>query len=198
MHPFSGAAYTSHSLESHLGSLERRPCTGHCPLGPDTGQSSFWREFSQPQEPIPNIVTQTQESGFRSSRQGTRDSIWALCPIHAPTRVTGCDREGVSLGQSLQSPRPQSAGLRRDAPGTGALPSLPPPPHTACPSLPLLRFSGVGLIEPDPWKLLKAKRAVRESVPRQVDRESRGPQGERGLEFSRTSFFSFSTFLRII
>ena len=26
---------------------------------------------------------------------------------------------------------------------------------------------------------------VRESVPRQVDRESRGPQGERGLEFSR-------------
>ena len=24
-----------------------------------------------------------------------------------------------------------------------------------------------------------------ESVPRQVDRESRGPQGERGLEFSR-------------
>ena len=26
---------------------------------------------------------------------------------------------------------------------------------------------------------------VRESVPRQVDRESRGPQGETGLEFSR-------------
>ena len=26
---------------------------------------------------------------------------------------------------------------------------------------------------------------VRESFPRQVDRESRGPQGERGLEFSR-------------
>ena len=26
---------------------------------------------------------------------------------------------------------------------------------------------------------------LRESVPRQVDRESRGPQGERGLEFSR-------------
>ena len=26
---------------------------------------------------------------------------------------------------------------------------------------------------------------VRESVPRQVNRESRGPQGERGLEFSR-------------
>ena len=26
---------------------------------------------------------------------------------------------------------------------------------------------------------------MRESVPRQVDRESRGPQGERGLEFSR-------------
>ena len=28
-------------------------------------------------------------------------------------------------------------------------------------------------------------REMRESVPRQVDRESRGPQGERGLEFSR-------------
>ena len=26
---------------------------------------------------------------------------------------------------------------------------------------------------------------LRESFPRQVDRESRGPQGERGLEFSR-------------
>ena len=26
---------------------------------------------------------------------------------------------------------------------------------------------------------------VRESFPRQVDKESRGPQGERGLEFSR-------------
>ena len=36
---------------------------------------------------------------------------------------------------------------------------------------------------------------MRESVPRQVDRESRGPQGERGPEFSRrkkgqTFFFS--------
>ena len=43
---------------------------------------------------------------------------------------------------------------------------------------------------------------LRESFPRQVDRESRGPQGERGLEFSRRkkgqTFFSFSTFLRII
>ena len=43
---------------------------------------------------------------------------------------------------------------------------------------------------------------LRESVPRQVDRESRGPQGERGLEFSRRkkgqTFLSFSTFLRII
>ena len=28
-------------------------------------------------------------------------------------------------------------------------------------------------------------RILRESFPRQVDRESRGPQGERGLEFSR-------------
>ena len=26
---------------------------------------------------------------------------------------------------------------------------------------------------------------MRESIPRQVDKESRGPQGERGLEFSR-------------
>ena len=26
---------------------------------------------------------------------------------------------------------------------------------------------------------------LRESVPRQVNKESRGPQGERGLEFSR-------------
>ena len=43
---------------------------------------------------------------------------------------------------------------------------------------------------------------VRESFPRQVDKESRGPQGERGLEFSRRkkgqTFFSFSTFLRVI
>ena len=43
---------------------------------------------------------------------------------------------------------------------------------------------------------------MRESFPRQVDRESRGPQGKRGLEFSRRkkgqTFFSFSTFLRII
>ena len=42
---------------------------------------------------------------------------------------------------------------------------------------------------------------VRESFPRQVDKESRVPQGERGLEFSRRkkgqTFFS-STFLRII
>ena len=42
---------------------------------------------------------------------------------------------------------------------------------------------------------------VRESFPRQIDKKSRGPQGERGLEFSRRkkgqTFFS-STFLRII
>ena len=49
----------------------------------------------------------------------------------------------------------------------------------------------------------KESKVLRESVPRQVDRESRGPQGERGLEFSRRKkghafFFSFSTFLRII
>ena len=43
---------------------------------------------------------------------------------------------------------------------------------------------------------------VRESVPRQVGKKSRGPQRERGLEFSRRKkgqTFSFpSTFLRII
>ena len=32
---------------------------------------------------------------------------------------------------------------------------------------------------------LKAGSTVRESFPRQVDKKSRGPQGERGLEFSR-------------
>ena len=32
---------------------------------------------------------------------------------------------------------------------------------------------------------LKYPEKLRESVPRQVDRESKGPQGERGLEFSR-------------
>ena len=42
---------------------------------------------------------------------------------------------------------------------------------------------------------------LRESFPRQVDKKSRGPQGERGLEFSRRKkrqTFFFSTFLRII
>ena len=42
---------------------------------------------------------------------------------------------------------------------------------------------------------------LRESFPRQVDKEPRGPQGERGLEFSRRkkgeTFFP-STFFRII
>ena len=33
--------------------------------------------------------------------------------------------------------------------------------------------------------LLKEKGGMRESFPRQVDKESRGPQGERALEFSR-------------
>ena len=33
--------------------------------------------------------------------------------------------------------------------------------------------------------LLKEKGGMRESFPRKVDKESRGPQGERGLEFSR-------------
>ena len=42
---------------------------------------------------------------------------------------------------------------------------------------------------------------VRESVPRQVDKKSGGPQGERGLEFSRRrkgqTFFFFSAFLSL-
>ena len=33
--------------------------------------------------------------------------------------------------------------------------------------------------------LLKEKGGMRKSFPRQVDKKSRGPQGERGLEFSR-------------
>ena len=41
---------------------------------------------------------------------------------------------------------------------------------------------------------------LRETIPRQIDEKSRGPQGERGLEFSRRkkgqTFFSFSTLLR--
>ena len=42
---------------------------------------------------------------------------------------------------------------------------------------------------------------LRESFPRQVDKKFMGPQGERGLEFSRRKkghTFSPSTFLRII
>ena len=33
--------------------------------------------------------------------------------------------------------------------------------------------------------LLKEKGGMSESFPRQVDKKSRGPQGERGLQFSR-------------
>ena len=33
--------------------------------------------------------------------------------------------------------------------------------------------------------LLKEKRGMTESILRQVDKKSRDPQGERGLEFSR-------------
>ena len=42
---------------------------------------------------------------------------------------------------------------------------------------------------------------MRESIPRQIDKKSRGPQGERGLEFSRRKkgqTFLPATFLRII
>ena len=47
-----------------------------------------------------------------------------------------------------------------------------------------------------PW----TARRLTESFPRQVDKKSRGPQGERVLEFSKRKdkLFSFSTFLRII
>ena len=42
--------------------------------------------------------------------------------------------------------------------------------------------------------LLKEKGGMRESIPRQADKKSGGPQGERGLEFSRRrkgqTFFS--------
>ena len=42
--------------------------------------------------------------------------------------------------------------------------------------------------------LLKEKGGMRESIPRQVDKKSSGPQGKRGLEFSRMrkgqTFFS--------
>ena len=34
------------------------------------------------------------------------------------------------------------------------------------------------------WEMVK-DREMRESFPRQVDKRSKGPQGERGLEFSR-------------
>ena len=50
--------------------------------------------------------------------------------------------------------------------------------------------------------LLKEKWGMRESFPRQVDKESRDPQGERGLEFQGGRkdklFFSFPTFLRTL
>ena len=39
-----------------------------------------------------------------------------------------------------------------------------------------------------------AKYLMRESVPRQVDRKSRGPQGERGLEFSRRKILGEKVF----
>ena len=41
------------------------------------------------------------------------------------------------------------------------------------------------LLSPGNIILLKEKGEMRESFPRQVDKKSKGPQGERGLEFSR-------------
>ena len=54
-----------------------------------------------------------------------------------------------------------------------------------------------------PWKkaMTNLDNILRESIPRQVDKKSRGPQRERGMEFSRRKkgqTFSPSTFLRII
>ena len=62
---------------------------------------------------------------------------------------------------------------------------------------------------PQDWKKsvsfqsLRMTTVLRESFPRQVDRKPRGPQGERGLEFSRRKkgrffFFCPSSFLRVI
>ena len=45
--------------------------------------------------------------------------------------------------------------------------------------------------------LLKEKGGMRESFPRPVDKESRGPQGERGLEFSRRKKGQLFFFLHI-
>ena len=46
--------------------------------------------------------------------------------------------------------------------------------------------------------LLKEKERMRESSPRQVDKKSRGPQGERGLEFSRRKIDKLFFFLLYI
>ena len=50
-------------------------------------------------------------------------------------------------------------------------------------------------------KLIPLLEALRKLIPRQVDKKSRGPQGERGLEFSRRrkgqTLFP-STFFRIM
>ena len=45
--------------------------------------------------------------------------------------------------------------------------------------------------------LLKEKGGMKESILRQVDKKSRGPQGERGLEFSRRRKGQASFFLYI-
>ena len=49
----------------------------------------------------------------------------------------------------------------------------------------LTRLTFVGKVMSLLLNMLSRLVIMRESVPRQVDRESRGPQGERGLEFSR-------------
>ena len=104
--------------------------------------------------------------------------------------------------------------------GTSQLPSqdLPPSPQGCCIMLCLDAqlcpiFATLWTVVPEKamaphcstlaWKIprkeepgrLQSTGSLRESFPRQVDRESRGPQRERGLEFSRgkkgqTFFFS--------
>ena len=46
-------------------------------------------------------------------------------------------------------------------------------------------FTKVRLVVSNDRRAFLRTVTMRESVPRQVDKESRGPQGERGLEFSR-------------
>ena len=59
------------------------------------------------------------------------------------------------------------------------------PDLTTGKTIALTRLTFVGKVMSLLLNMLSRLVIMRESVPRQVDRESRGPQGERGLEFSR-------------